>query len=250
MPHERRTHMKNENDNGSGGSSQKIKEIKYMLTGIGGVVFLLMTIVLMAFFAEKSPELCIMPFGCFVLAVTLLYRKSMPGSVPLITGLAGVALIVIPLILAWGSGGSKELLEALLPYLGVGLFFTAGVCAVGVWLRKRIHALTYCTTLVAASCKELLTDMSRSNGRAVRAYCPIFTFCFEGKDYDVCDNKYSSLNKMEIGAEVMLRINPDDPEDWYRNGAVDIALLVMGILFALIGGGTLIYMLSSGYNFT
>ncbi len=102
-----------------------------------------------------------------------------------------------------------------------------------------------CTESVRAEVVEnLLVEGSHrsKNGhhRASVTYKPVFSFTYNGKDYRIESKSSSDPPAFQQGEIVELKINPDDPTDFYAPSDkttrfIGVIFTAMGALFLIIG---------------
>ena len=82
----------------------------------------------------------------------------------------------------------------------------------GIWFFKHDAKLkkecTYKTTAV-------VSDIKKSSSSDDDTYAPVYTYEYEGKEYTVSSNVYSSKLKMHEGDTVEFYLKPSDPKTYY-----------------------------------
>lgn len=131
----------------------------------------------------------------------------------------------------------------------VGIFFILFsilfiIVGIVVLMIPKIKAQK-CTESVRAEVVENLPVESshRSNSGRHRTsvmYKPVFSFTYNGKDYLVESKTSSDPPAFQPGEIVELKINPDDPTDFYApsnktTSFIGIIFTAMGALFLIIG---------------
>ncbi|MCM1269158.1 MAG: DUF3592 domain-containing protein [Ruminococcus flavefaciens] len=131
----------------------------------------------------------------------------------------------------------------------VGIFFILFsivfiIVGIVVLMIPKIKAQK-CTESVRAEVVEnLLVESSHrsSSGhrRTSMMYKPVFLFTYNGKDYRVESKTSSDPPAFQPGEIVELKINPDDPTDFYApsdktTSFIGIIFTAMGALFLIIG---------------
>lgn len=114
------------------------------------------------------------------------------------------------------------------------IFLIIGTC---VSIAPKVKSKR-CTGLVKADVIENIQSESRrksGNGRRRDStlYAPVFQFDYNGKKYTVKSSTSSDPPAYEVGDVVKLKINPDDPTDFYAPS--DKTLNMIGIIFLIIG---------------
>lgn len=95
-----------------------------------------------------------------------------------------------------------------------------------------------CTESVNATVVENLVEKStRTNSKGRHRisvmYRPVFSFTYDGDVYTVESKSASNPPVFEQGEDVELKINPDDPEDFYAPS--DKTINFVGTIFAAMG---------------
>lgn len=131
----------------------------------------------------------------------------------------------------------------------VGIFFILFsilfiIVGIVVLMIPKIKAQK-CTESVRAEVVEnLLVESSHKSGsghrRTSTMYKPVFSFTYNGKDYLVESKTSSDPPAFQSGEIVELKINPDDPTDFYApsdktTSFIGIIFTAMGALFLIIG---------------
>lgn len=131
----------------------------------------------------------------------------------------------------------------------VGIFFILFsilfiIVGIVVLMIPKIKAQK-CTESVRAEVVEnLLVESSHKSGsghrRTSTMYKPVFSFTYNGKDYLVESKTSSDPPAFQPGEIVELKINPDDPTDFYApsdktTSFIGIIFTAMGALFLIIG---------------
>ncbi|MCR5600060.1 MAG: DUF3592 domain-containing protein [Ruminococcus sp.] len=87
-----------------------------------------------------------------------------------------------------------------------------------------------CTYQVTAT----VTDIKESSSSDSDTYTPVYTFEYEGKEYTVSSNVYSSNLKVQRGEDVQIYINPSNPNTFYS--PKDASGKVFEIVLFIISG--------------
>ena len=92
-----------------------------------------------------------------------------------------------------------------------------------------------CTETVIAEVVENLTEHDRhSHSGSSVLYRPVFAFTYKGENYRIESNTSANPPAFDIGEEVKLKIDPDDPSNIYAPADKTYALI--GIIFLFISG--------------
>lgn len=97
-----------------------------------------------------------------------------------------------------------------------------------------------CTESVRAEVIENLPVESSDHRSGNVLYKPVFGFTYNGKDYRVESKTSSDPPAFQSGEIVELKVNPDDPTDFYApsdktTSFIGIIFTAMGALFLIIG---------------
>ena len=65
-------------------------------------------------------------------------------------------------------------------------------------------------------------------------YCPIYEFYFNGKQYKVMNNNYTNIYVKPAGTLVNLKINPNNPREFFNEGVTSIPTVILGIVFLIV----------------
>ena len=89
-----------------------------------------------------------------------------------------------------------------------------------------------CTVLVEAT----VIDFSKSVNEDTVSYTPIFSYIYHNEGYESHSNMYSSSfkKKYKVGDTYIIKINPDDPYEFYEEG-ISNSSRILGNIFRLVG---------------
>ncbi len=111
-------------------------------------------------------------------------------------------------------------------------FFIIGIC---VLIQPKLKAKR-CTESVTAEVVENIKVRSHYNNNHSTnsvTYRPVFEFEYDGQHYNIQSNTSSNPPAFEVGENVDLKINPDDPTDFYAPS--DSTFTLVGLIFVGIG---------------
>lgn len=114
------------------------------------------------------------------------------------------------------------------------IFFIIGIC---VLIQPKLKAKR-CTESVTAEVIENIKVRSHYNndnnhGTHSVTYRPVFEFEHNGQHYNIKSNTSSNPPVFEVGEKVELKINPNDPTDFYAPS--DSTFTLVGLIFVGIG---------------
>ncbi len=220
----------------------------FLIWFIGSIVGIFVAI-------NSAPGLVISVFGqfFFVIGAIILYTGIRDGNlnpVMLLFLFIGLILIIYGIVLQFGNEATQGLFKKLIPYFGIGIFFVTGIlCLITYFVRSAREK--NCTQLVRATCVEIKSRRRQTNtGNRVTqhyVYCPVFSFNYNGKSYEVCSNFYSLDVDAELGQQYDVYINPDYPKcfkeagEALRQSSSEIGLGIFFTVFSIIGFIILIF---------
>ncbi|MBO5163191.1 MAG: DUF3592 domain-containing protein [Ruminococcus sp.] len=124
----------------------------------------------------------------------------------------------------------------------VGVFFiifSVLFILVGMFVSfvPKINAKKCTETVMAEVVDNAMTEIEigyRNRRRSTVNYSPVFQFEYNGEEYTVRSNTSSSSPAYQVGENVELKIDPDDPNDFYAPS--DRTFSLIGIIFSIVGG--------------
>ena len=204
-------------------------------------------------FSEIRPALCISVFGTLFIFISIATFSSAVKQkmtavqivCGIMSGFAGICMVVFPILLLY-SPAFKEVDGQKLGITIVLLFVTAiGFSFLALTLIRLIVNKSRCTYPVMAEVTdEIFQAKNRSSNlrrRRFASYRYQFRFFYNGNEYIVEDTTASNLDKLRVGQQEEIYINPDDPEIFYRRRPkMTIASIAMGIIWLAVGVGVLL----------
>lgn len=196
-----------------------VKGAIFLIWFIGSIVGLFVA-------ANSAPWLAVSIFGqyFFVIGLLILYSGIKEGNLKpilLIFVFVGLVAILFGIAMQFGDESTQELFTKLIPYFGIGIFFVTGVLSFVTSIVRNSREKN-CTHLVCATCVEIKSRrrQTQSEHRTTQhyIYCPVFSFKYNGKPYEVCNNFYSLDIDAELGQQYDLYINPDHPKCFKETG--------------------------------
>lgn len=171
-----------------------------------------------------GPWLTISVFGqfFFVIGLMVLFSgiKNHNFSPPfLIFIYVGLAAIISGLFLQFGSDSLKESPGEFLSYVGLSIFFFMGASLIISYFVRTAREKN-CTELVRAYCIDIQRRYRNDEHHYKQhyLYCPVFSFRYNNKTYEVCSNLYTAYINAELGKEYDLYINPKYPHCFKEEG--------------------------------
>lgn len=223
-------------------ASDYVKGGVFLLWFIGSIVGLFIS-------ATNAPWLAISVFGQFFLVIGLiiLYTGIRDGNlnpIMLLFLFIGLLATIFGVVMQFGSESVKELFQKLIPYFGIGIFFVTGILAFATSIVRNSREKN-CTQLVRATCVEIKSRRRQTQSEHMSTqhylYCPVFSFHYNGKAYEVCSNFYSLDVDAELGQQYDLYINPDHPKCFKESGEslrqnnTELGIGIFFTVFSVIG---------------
>lgn len=219
--------------------NEYLQEKKNKRKKIFGYIFLIWFICsFIGFFILENAYYLVMNFGQYFLVFGLIAffnTKRFEKFISLPFILVGLCCVVIPYCML-----HPELIptdvnwETVIVLLMLSGFILAGLAAIFIPLFKRKYQKEVCTYEVQATIVDYDTTIS-DNGNTL--YAPIYGFWYNGKDWRVCNNFYSNVGVPERGKTYTIKINPDNPEEFFneksRGYLIGVFVGVLVLIFIL-----------------
>lgn len=204
-------------------------------------------------FSQTKPLLTVVSFGTLVILIGIACMVggkqegfkigNVVGAV--LCSFAGSCMIVLPLLFLYAPSFAN--VDANRVILAVGMIMTIAI-GLTFWFALysvTIHKLMRCKDKVLAYVDDSelsfnsgsieLTDLSNTKRRKA-ARSMIFTFNYFNREYKVQESLGSNMDLPKIGSRVVLRINPENPEEFYRTRPLTfISIFVIGAIAFGIG---------------
>lgn len=204
--------------------------------------------------SEIRPTLCISVFGTlFIFIAIAIFSSAFKQKMKAVqivcgigSGLVGICMVVFPILLLY-SPSFKEVDGQKLGITIVLLFVIAiGFSFLAITLTGLVVNKSRCTYPVMADVTDgIFQAKSKSSNLSRRSRFPSyryqFRFFYNGNEYNVEDTTASNLDKLSVGQQTEIYINPDDPEIFYRKRPkMTVATIAMGIICLAVGILTLL----------
>lgn len=212
---------------------KKRKRSKFL--GILFIIWFVASIVGLLIF--QGTLYCVMIFGQYFLVfglIPLFAAEKLEKMISIPFLLVGICCIVIPYLIMNPHLIPKEVdWDKVIIILILCGFILAGLFTIIFTLGKRNHLKKVCTDEVNATVVGYDTTRS-DNGNTL--YSPVYGFWYNGKDWNVHNNSYSNVGVPEIGQAYVLKVNPENPEEFYNEKSYGylIGVFVGGLVVALI----------------
>ena len=174
-------------------------------------------------------------FGIVFMIVSI--KNKDPFYLPLISVLVGTGVMVGSLIYKYGTDVIKEKADEIIPVILLSLFVIIGLGFLYMVYRTVFVLPNKYNHVVSATCKKVLRTRSSDEHGHKWLYCPVFTYTYNGVEYNSSDNVYTDT-KYEEGEHYEINIDPDNPDKFYSPkgmGKTLILELLMGIAFTAFG---------------
>lgn len=127
--------------------------------------------------------------------------------------LVGIGAIAGGIIIQYGSEELKKKSIDALPMIFIILFIIIGVCLIIGGLYNALYLKLTCTEYVNAECVEVKKQYNRNHNEA---YCPVYSFSYNGQNYKVCNEIYTNSYIPAVGQCYEVYINPNNPMKIYE----------------------------------
>lgn len=177
------------------------------------IIWFIASIGAMLVLAEINPLYSVIIFGQYFLIFGFIPIKNGVGKEKLVGVpflLIGLCCIFIPLFILYPELLSKQInWDMVIPILGILGFIFSGIAMLVLPAMKKRRLKKVCTETVSATIVRYETI--RNKGKVL--YCPVYRIKYWEGEREISENFYSNLVKREIGKEIELKINPDNPEE-------------------------------------
>lgn len=147
----------------------------------------------------------------------------------IIFGSGAVALFIANSENLTFSDEFKNMAKEIFVLLILGIFGLIGLMMMLYPIINRRKKLKYCKCLVKAT----IIDFKRSYGpEGGTSYHPVYEFCYKGEIYRVTNPMATLLTDPNIGTQVDIFINEDNPYDFYAQvKSTELFFIYLGFLF-------------------
>ena len=212
---------------------------------VGGIIFIIWFIASLLAIMEVGRQQSIWAvvlFGQYFLVFGIVFmivsiKNKGPFYLPLISVLVGAGVMVGSLIYKYGTAVIKEKVDEIIPVILLSLFVIIGLGLLYLVYRTLFILPKKYNQVVSATCTEVLKTRSTGEHHHHWLYCPVFTYTYNGVEYNSCDNVYTDT-KYEEGEHYEINIDPENPEKFYYAKGIDKTLIIellMGIVFTAFG---------------
>ncbi len=208
------------------------------------IIWFIASLIGMCVFAALESIYCIailgqyfLVFGIAALASEEGLKKFNPPGI--ISAIVGIVIVTITCILIENSNLFVYELNWLniIVTLFLLIFAIAGIYMIIVNIKKYKNLKENCTVLVYATIEKSDSNYNRSKNSV---YNPVYRYKYEGETYET--NRVSS-NKItkEIKTPIVLKINPNKPEEFISESEKFTYILPLGLCFIVLVVPLLIY---------
>lgn len=222
----------------------------FLIWFIGSIAALFMTV-------KISPWLALSVFGQYflVFGFIALFSGLKNGDykpIFLIFILVGLLAVLFGVVMCFGDETTKAVMQQCIPYAGVSIFFFTGIlCIINYYVRKKSEEK--CTMPVLATCIDIRRrhrDTYEGTSRCSNyLYCPVYSYTYDGKSYEVSTNFFSNTVNTEVGEQCDLFIDPKKPKCFKEEGESARQSGVewgLGIFFTVLSSIIFIVLLVTG----
>lgn len=216
--------------------NEYLQEKKAKRRKILGYIFLTWFICsFIGFFILENGYYLVMNFGQYFLVfglIVLFNSKRFEKFISLSLILVGLGCIVIPYCML-----HPELIptnvnwEHVIVLFSISGLIIASIAAIFIPLFKRKHKKEVCTYEVNATIVDYDTKIT-DEGNTL--YAPIYGYWYNGRDWRVCNNCYSDVDVPEKGKTYTIKINPDNPVEYFNEKSRSYLIVVFVGVFVLI----------------
>lgn len=205
------------------------------------IIYMLALVGSMFWFSQTEPKLVISSFGTLMVLIGLacltggkeerLKAANIIGSIVFCLG--GSCMVVFPILLLYSpafrsvDGGKLGAALVALLFVAIGLTLWFAVYSLTFYRRTR------CTQDVQACATDYITHRRNRNsnasvrGRRRLARSYVFTFTYNGQEYEVPDPIGTNIENCSEGELLWIKINPENPKEFYRPRPVTHTVLAL-----------------------
>lgn len=204
-------------------------------------------------FSQTKPILAVVSLGTLVILIgiaCMVGGKQEGFKIGNIIGAVlcsflGSCMVVLPLLFLYAPSfanvDAKKVILAIGMILTIAIGFTFWIALYSLTLHKMMR----CRNKVSAYVDDYETDYKAGQinltdldgvKRRKSARSMIFTFHYMGREYRVQESLASNMDLPTVGSQVILWINPENPEEFFRGRPLTfIALFMMGAIALGVG---------------
>lgn len=216
------------------------------LLGIMVLIWFFGSMIAMGVLGSINPLYSLMVFGQFflVFGVIILCIEDKVRWLSLPFLLVGLACIIIPMFILNPNILKVEIIwESVVPVLLIiGFVLTGlGMTIIPIIRKKKLEKV--CIVPVYATITRYDTTYSDDGNKL---YCPIYSYEYGKKTYEVSDNVYTNVEIKPIGTIQEFKINPNKPDQYLDSNSFTMKfLIILGILFLIVSIPILIFLLTT-----
>ncbi len=209
----------------------------------------------LVYFGKTEPKLCISTFGAFWLLIAVVsvvgfikdgINDMRNVIIAFVFVYLGIGLTFVPILQMHVPAFQGEFGFRMSIYLVFIFCIILGVLLIGVEVYRIVHSRLVCSMEVSAECLKLRdknfwrdeVNVSETRGYygRMKKVSGVYRFDYRGQTYEVQDDTNSNMDRPEPGAWYTLRINPQNPNEFYRPTLLThIVVFVIGVAFMAIG---------------
>lgn len=209
------------------------------IIGISILIVFFGSIAGMLYFKDKNPTMLAFLFGLIFFwigtGMVIITGMKKEALFPLLFSFIGAVVMTLSGAYMWGSEEIKSNIMQVVPILMLATLMIAGAVMILATYFNHRAKMQRCTEIITAVCIRLNERLSHSDHHTTTVYAPVYNYYYDGQEYTVDETTYSNVGVPEVGSEVEIRINPQQPDDCYRPMARSrVILYVMGTVFIVM----------------
>lgn len=213
---------------------------KFNFKSVLFLLWLIGSIVGAVFSSKENSGITLMCLGNIFLVlggiVCLKGKFTLDKAWILIFPIVGLGIMIGGAVMEFGSANLLVNFQKLLPVLFASLFVIIGVGLIVFTLLRSKSKSERCSVKVTAVVKDMLKNYSHRDGHSSITYCPVYEFYYSGEYLEGCTNEYRNFDLPQVGQEVEIYVNPDEPKEIFIPSKKSLGFsVVIGAIFAIMG---------------
>jgi len=214
-----------------------------IIASIAVLVWIILSFVGMVYFAKhQKVPISIAILGQFFLVIGVfaiisgIKEKSLQ-PITILFPVVGIGMIAGGVVFQFAGKGVINQMEKILPILVLLIILTIGITVIISTIIRSKKLRQNCTYTTMATCVDMKTRWKEG-----RHYdCPIYEVSFQNERITLCDDVYTNYNRMHVGDQREVHLNPNNPRQFYEERAEKknqiFKYIIGGIftMFALLG---------------
>lgn len=147
-----------------------------------------------------------------------------------------IFILLVARVIGFISPKLEDLCGKLFMILFFGSFTAIGLFSLLSKPIQNYRKKKRCKYFVKAIVVDLKRKVSHSSNGRKTLFLPQYEFCYRGKKYVVQESSARNFALPKIGAQIDMRINENDPYDFYvRSIPLDVFHMIFGLVFLSAG---------------